>query len=92
MGELLKAVTESGDNTYIIIDSSPIISTSEPMVLSKMVDGIILVVSPDRTPKEAISRAMKSLDRQKIIGVVLNQIDWKPSSYYSRYYKYYRKY
>jgi capsular exopolysaccharide synthesis family protein len=92
MGELLKAVTESGDNTYIIIDSPPIISTSEPMVLSKMVDGIILVVSPDRTPKEAISRAMKSLDRQKIIGVVLNQIDWKPSSYYSRYYKYYRKY
>lgn len=92
MGELLKAVTESGDNTYIIIDSSPIISTAEPMLLSKMVDGVILVVSPDRTPKEAISRAMKGLDRQKIIGVVLNQIDWKPSSYYSRYYKYYRKY
>jgi len=92
MEELLKAVTESGDNTYIIIDSPPIISTAEPMLLSKMVDGVILVVSPDRTPKEAISRALKGLDRQKIIGVVLNQIDWKPSSYYSRYYKYYRKY
>lgn len=88
MGELLKAVTESGDNTYIIIDSSPIILTAEPMLLSKMVDGVILVVSPDRTPKEGISRAMKDLDRQKIIGVVLNQTDWKPSSYHSRYYKY----
>lgn len=92
MGELLKSLIHTEDNTYIIIDSSPIISTVEPMLLSKMVDGVILVVTPDRTPKEAISRALKGLDRQKIIGVVLNQIDLKPSNDYSRYYKYYRKY
>ncbi len=91
MKELLQSLYKTEDNTYIIIDSSPIISTSEPLLFSKMVDGVILVVMADRTPKEAISRAMKSLDRQKIVGVVLNQMDLKPSSYYSRYYKYYRK-
>jgi Mrp family chromosome partitioning ATPase len=86
MGELLTSLFESGDNTYIIIDSPPIISATEATLLSKMVDGIILVVRADRTPRESMQRAVKSLDRQKIIGVVFNQVEMKPSSYYSKYY------
>jgi non-specific protein-tyrosine kinase len=92
MGELLKSLNEFGDNIYTIIDCPPIISTAEPSLFSKIVDGIILVVMADRTPRETIQRAIKSIDRQKIIGVVFNQIDLKPSSYYSEYYyKYQRK-
>jgi capsular exopolysaccharide synthesis family protein len=92
MEELLKSLSESGENTYILIDSPPIISTTEPTVLSKMVDGIILVVRADRMPRESVQRALKSIDRQKIIGIVFNQIDLKPSSYYSKYYyKYYQR-
>jgi len=92
MGELLMSLSEPGEDTYILIDSSPIIATTEPIVLSKMVDGIILVVRADRMPRESIQRALKSIDRQKIIGVVFNQIDLKPSSYYSKYYyKYYQR-
>jgi non-specific protein-tyrosine kinase len=92
MEDLMDSLCKQGDHTYIIIDSSPIISTTEPILLSKMVDAIILVVMADRTPKGAIQRALKSIDRQKLIGVVFNQIDLKPSHYYSKYYyKYYRK-
>jgi capsular exopolysaccharide synthesis family protein len=92
MAELFKSLNEFEGNSYIIIDSSPIISTTEPILLSRMVDGIILVVMANQTPRETISRAIKSLDRQKIIGIVFNQIDLRPSSNYSRYYnKYYRK-
>jgi non-specific protein-tyrosine kinase len=92
MGELLKSLNEIGDSTYIVIDSPPIISTTEPTLLSKMVDGIILIVMADRMPRESIQRAVKSIDRQKIIGIVFNQIDLKSSSYYSKsYYGYYRK-
>jgi len=92
MGELFKSLNEFGDNSYIIVDSSPIVSTTEPTLLSKMVDGIILVVMAERTPRETIQRAVKSIDRQKIIGIVFNQIDLKQSHYYSKYYyKYYRK-
>ena len=91
MGELLKSIKESEDSTYIIIDSPPIISTTDPILLSRMVDGIVLVVMANQTARETISRAIKSLDRQKIIGIVFNQIDMRPSSYYSKsYYKYYR--
>jgi len=93
MGELMKSLNQAGENTYVIIDSPPLISTTEPVLLSRMVDGIILVVMADRTPKGTVQRALKSIDHQKIIGIVFNQIDMKPSSYYSKYYyRYYRKY
>jgi len=92
MGELFKSLNEFEDSSYIVVDSSPIVSTTEPALLSKMVDGIILVVMAERTPREIIQRAIKSIDRQKIIGIVFNKIDIKSSSYYSKdYYKYYRK-
>lgn len=92
MGEFLKVVSESGENAYLVIDSSPIISTTEPTLLANKVDGIILVIMADRTPKEYVQRALKSIDRQKIIGIVLNQIDVNPSKHYSRYYyQYYQK-
>jgi capsular exopolysaccharide synthesis family protein len=87
MSELFISLRELRDDTYVIIDSSPIISTAEPALLSKLVDGIILVVMGGRASKEFVRRAVKSIDRQKIIGIVLNQIDMNPSSYYySRYY------
>jgi len=86
MEELLKTLRTFGEDTYIIIDSSPLLSTSEPVLLSKWVDGVILVVMADRTPKESTKRAIRSIDKQKIIGVVLNQKEVKASSYYSNYY------
>lgn len=93
MEELLSSLKASESETYIIIDSSPIISTSEPQLLSKLVDGIIMVIMADFTPRETVQRALKSLDNQKIIGIVLNQVDMKATGYYSKYYyKYYDYY
>lgn len=88
----LRNMPEFGEETYIIVDSTPMLSTSEPALLSKMLDGVILVVMADRAPKESVRRALQSIDRQKIVGVVFNQKDSKPSSnYYSRYYYGYSK-
>jgi protein-tyrosine kinase len=96
MEELLKSLRTFGEDSFIIIDSPPLLATSEPVSLSKWVDGVILVVMADRTPRESVKRAIQSIDKQKIIGVVLNQKEVKASSYYSGYYsndyhKYYQK-
>ena len=82
MSELLMSLRKSGDNPYVIIDSPPILSASDPILLSSLVDGIILVVMGNRAPGNSVQRAIRSIDRQKIIGIVFNQIDVKPSSYY----------
>jgi protein-tyrosine kinase len=93
MSELFMSLREFGDDTYVIIDSPPILSTSDPTLLSELVDGIILVVMEGRASKEFVRRAVKSIDHRKIIGIVFNQIDMNPSSYYysKYYYGYYRK-
>jgi len=92
MGELLQFLKEFGDNTYVVIDSPPIMATADPSLLSKMVDGIILVIRAGYTSRESVQNAIKSIDREKIIGVVFNQIDVKPSTYSSEYYRYYQYY
>jgi non-specific protein-tyrosine kinase len=92
MEELMKYLKELGDNTYIVIDSPPIMATADPIVLSKIVDGVILVIKAGRTSRESIQSAIKSIGREKIIGVVFNQVDIKPSAHFSEYYRYYRYY
>ena len=92
MEELLQSLREFGNNTYIVIDSPPIIATADPSLLANMVDAIVLVVRAGYTSRESVQNAIKSIDRQKIIGVVFNQIDHRPSRYFSEYYRYYQYY
>lgn len=92
MKELMARLHEFGEDTYTIVDSPPVLSAAETILLSKMVDAIILVVMADRTPRGAIRKAANAFDKQKILGVVFNQKELKPSKYYSEYYyKYYKK-
>jgi Mrp family chromosome partitioning ATPase len=92
MRDLLESLRKFSDGTYIIIDSPPLMATAEPMSLSKMADGVILVVLAERTTKETVKRAIQSIEHQKIIGIVFNQKGVNVSSYYSKYhYSHYRR-
>jgi protein-tyrosine kinase len=92
MVEFISSLRECGDESFIVIDSPPILLTTDSVLLSKMVDGIVMVIMADRTPKESVRRAIHSVDRNKIIGIVLNQIEKESLSYYTKYYhKYYHQ-
>ena len=92
MKELIKTIRENNDDQFILIDSPPVLSASEPLLLSELVDGVILVVMAGEVPKAAVRRVIDTLRREKIIGIVFNQKNLKPSKhYYDRYYSYYRK-
>ena len=71
---------------YIILDSSPLLATTEPSVLNEMVDGILIVIKSGATPRESIQQALKSLDKKKIIGVVLNNMEFKTEAMIRRYF------
>jgi capsular exopolysaccharide synthesis family protein len=86
MRDLVAALKSRYANRYIIIDGPPITLTTEPVLLSEMVDGVIVVVLAGKTPREVVQRAANNIKKEKILGVVLNQIDTKSSSYHSRYY------
>jgi protein-tyrosine kinase len=90
MAQFLKEAKESYKNHFIIIDSPPSHITAEAKFLSKHVDAVIFVVMAQRTPRNAVERAIDNLGRDKVIGVVFNGYD-KAHNGYSKYYDHYYK-
>jgi capsular exopolysaccharide synthesis family protein len=93
MKDLLRALCEKYD--HIIIDSPPLISVTDPVILSTMVDGSILVVQAGRSTRDMVRRARQELNGvgAKVFGVVLNNVDVKREGYDEYYYqRYYSSY
>ena len=65
MIELIKEVRKRYDDRYIIIDSSPLQQTSEPVLLSKYIDAIVFVVRAGVTNRDLVKRSIDSLDKKK---------------------------
>lgn len=95
METLVNELKSRYNDRYIILDSSPVLATTEPNVLDKMVDGIIFVIRAGETPRESVLQAVKMLGKEKIIGVVLNDMNFKSPALHSRYFgtnRYYYNY
>ncbi len=71
---------------YIILDSTPLLATSEPEVLARLVDGILIVIRANVTPRKTVRQAVASLDPEKILGFVLNDVEFKSPGLFSRYF------
>jgi protein-tyrosine kinase len=71
---------------YIILDSTPLLATTESSVLAEMVDGILFVIQSGSTPRESVQQALKLLDKKKIIGAVLNNLEFKTQALSRRYF------
>ncbi len=59
----------------ILIDSPPVLAAPDPLLLSKQVDGVIMVIRAGKTPKDYVAKALRSLNSNKILGIVLNGAD-----------------
>ena len=93
MREMLRILSARYD--HIIIDSPPLITVTDPVILSTMVDGSMLVVQAGRSTKEMIRRARQELAgvNARIFGVILNNVDIKRDGYDEYYYhRYYSNY
>ena len=95
MESLVDELRNRYSDRYIIIDSSPLLATTEPSVLTKLVDGIIVVVRAGSTPRETVKQALSTIDPAKIMGVVLNDLELQSKALNSRYFgssRYYYRY
>ena len=86
MSVLLNTLKESYD--YIIIDLPPVGAVSDALIVSKLTDGIIVVVRQDYVDRKMLDDTVNQLrfNQAHIIGFVMNGTDSE-----NRYYKY-RKY
>ena len=75
---------------YIVIDSPPVLSVTDPLVVSRHVDGVIFVIHGGKTHRDALRKASESIVNVggRILGAVINNVNIQ-SSEYSYYYRYY---
>jgi protein-tyrosine kinase len=64
----------------IVIDTSPV-TLADTHVLARLADGVLFVVRAGITPMPALEHALDGLDRERVIGIVLNDVESTPSEY-----------
>lgn len=83
MKSLVKEIPSKLPGHLIIMDTSAILSTPDPLVLARQVAGIIVVIRAGKTPRDYLLKAVKSLGSDKLMGVILNGAELGRASKYN---------
>ena len=79
---------------FVLIDSPPVLPVTDAVILSKMVDGVIMVVRGQKT-ENSVAKETRNRILQvggKILGVILNGVDVKKGQHYYYYRDSYSEY
>lgn len=89
MSNFLKKM--SANFTHVVVDSPPIASFTDGVLIASMVDGVILVVHAGKSSRQVIRRSKQLLNEigAKIFGVVLNNVNLRSQDNYYYYQSYY---
>jgi len=92
MKELLERLSQEYE--YVFVDAPPILPVADAVILSRFVDGVVLVVRGQSTTQQVARNAANKLRQigARVLGVVLNDVDFRSADYYyyrKSYYSYY---
>ncbi|HJZ81772.1 MAG TPA: CpsD/CapB family tyrosine-protein kinase, partial [Pyrinomonadaceae bacterium] len=90
--QMRKLIAVLGGNfTHIVIDSPPVNSFTDGVLIASMVDGVLLVVHGGKSSRGVVRRSRQLLLEigAKIVGVVLNNVSVRSHEYYYYYRRYY---
>jgi polysaccharide biosynthesis transport protein len=74
----------SKDYDFVIVDTPPLTAVTDALLVSKMVDGILLVVRPGVVEKDAVAATQMQLEQsgQRVLGMVMNDVNTNTGGYY----------
>lgn len=87
MRRVIQEAREAFD--WVIVDTPPVGLLPDANLLAAMVDGAVLVVRANSTPYHSVVRAIDALDRNRLLGVVLNSTTSPNGTGHNNYYTYY---
>lgn len=92
-----RVVAEASDRfDWVVLDTPPVAILPDANLVAAMVDVVVLVIDAGRTSYTAVQKAIESVGRDRIMGVVLNRVkesDLASHYGYSAYrYKYGERY
>ena len=71
----------------IILDCAPVLGLNDALVMTKLSDINVVVVSKKKTKMESLEEVKKNFEKvnAKVDGVILNKVTQKDMSYYGYY-------
>lgn len=83
----------SGAFTHIVVDSPPVTSFTDGVLIATMVDGVLLVVHGGKSSRNVVKRSRQLLldVGAKVFGVVMNNVSVRSHDYYYYYQRYYHQ-
>ena len=92
--QMRKIILELGRTfDHIVIDSPPVASFTDGILLAAISDGVILVIHANECSRKVVQRSKQALQDvgAKVLGVVLNRVNLRSVDYYQSY-RYYGSY
>ncbi|MFP5405035.1 MAG: XrtA-associated tyrosine autokinase [Gammaproteobacteria bacterium] len=86
MGRLLEQLSVLYPDCIMIFDSPPLLVTTEARVLASYMGQIVMVVEAGKTPRDAVTQAIETIESNEIVGILLNKAQKvETSGYYKGY-------
>lgn len=72
---------------YIIFDTPPVLSVTDPQIMANKCDGVVIVVASGRTKKDQALKAKEILEKTSsmLLGIVVNGVEPKKNNFYGQY-------
>ena len=74
---------------WVVIDTPPVGLLADAKLLAAMVDTVLFVVHAASTPYPVVQRAIEAMGRERVMGIVLNQVEVEGRLGQDKYYHYY---
>ncbi len=85
MDQVITRLTAHDPRRIVLLDSPPLLLSSESRALVQIAGQVVLVVCAGRTPRRAVEEAVASIGEDKPLGLVLNQSELALSEGYYGY-------
>lgn len=70
---------------FVVLDTPPLLPVCDAAVMSRLVDGMLLVVAAHETPRKLLEEALNLVDESKVLGIVFNGDTASPFRQYDAY-------
>lgn len=74
---------------WVIVDTPPMLPFADCRLIEEWIDGFLIVVAANETPRKFLAEALSTIDPAKLVGLVLNKADQQAPRYYHTYRYYY---
>lgn len=89
MAQVMARLTTRHPRRLVLLDSAPLLGSTEAGALVNLPGQIVLVVRTSKTPRQAVLDAVARLDERKLQGLILNDaLTARGSGYYYGYSRY----